>query len=516
MLPRMRPGCRRGLAIGLPAPGRAGDRPAPRGAAPALPHSPAPGARGHVTATRVVARASAPRCSAAARSTATSSCTDAETVEAVAQPQCALEPTRPRRRRRARRLRRPRDDDAGPRAPRAGRSGSPSCTCPHRAAGADRHRGARRGARPAVRHPRARRGGPPDPRGRRPGRWRPRGPLPAAGRLPRRRGDGDEQRRPGARPGRRRRRAGGRPGPRLLRPHRPADHRARAGRRPPPATAPRPGRAHGADRARATSTTGCSRRSSATARSTADDVHLLERAATVAALAITKEQAVSAVESKYRAEFLRDALAGRAGTPGGGRGPRGGPRLGHRPPARRRRGRDRRGRRPLQPLARGGRRRSRNASPAPGTRPWRCATPAPRSWGSARRSSRCCGVPDGRRHRGDHAHRDRDRAGHQRDRRRRPAHLLDRRLAPGRVRGRPARRPTRRRSRPSASGGSCTATRRSPTSTASGVFRLLALIPDSADLRRFVDEALGALADRRLRRERRPAPHPRRSSSTPT
>jgi purine catabolism regulator len=45
-----------------------------------------------------------------------------------------------------------------------------------------------------------------------------------------------------------------------------------------------------------------------------DDVRLLERAATVAALAITKEQAVSAVESKYRAEFLRDALAGRAGT----------------------------------------------------------------------------------------------------------------------------------------------------------------------------------------------------------
>jgi purine catabolism regulator len=48
---------------------------------------------------------------------------------------------------------------------------------------------------------------------------------------------------------------------------------------------------------------------------TADDVHLLQRAATVAALAITKEQAVSAVEGKYRAEFLRDALAGRAGTP---------------------------------------------------------------------------------------------------------------------------------------------------------------------------------------------------------
>jgi purine catabolism regulator len=46
-----------------------------------------------------------------------------------------------------------------------------------------------------------------------------------------------------------------------------------------------------------------------------DDVHLLERAATVAALAITKEQAVAAVESKYRAEFLRDALTGRAGEP---------------------------------------------------------------------------------------------------------------------------------------------------------------------------------------------------------
>jgi len=46
---------------------------------------------------------------------------------------------------------------------------------------------------------------------------------------------------------------------------------------------------------------------------TAEDVHILERAATVAALAITKTQAVSAVESKYQADFLRDALAGRAG-----------------------------------------------------------------------------------------------------------------------------------------------------------------------------------------------------------
>lgn len=41
------------------------------------------------------------------------------------------------------------------------------------------------------------------------------------------------------------------------------------------------------------------------------DVYHLERAATVAALAITKELAVAAVESKYRADFLRDLLAGR-------------------------------------------------------------------------------------------------------------------------------------------------------------------------------------------------------------
>ena len=43
------------------------------------------------------------------------------------------------------------------------------------------------------------------------------------------------------------------------------------------------------------------------------DVHALERAATVAALVITKQQAVAAVESKYRADFLRDVLVGRAG-----------------------------------------------------------------------------------------------------------------------------------------------------------------------------------------------------------
>jgi purine catabolism regulator len=41
------------------------------------------------------------------------------------------------------------------------------------------------------------------------------------------------------------------------------------------------------------------------------DVHGLERAATVAALAITKQLAVAAVEDKYRADFLRDVVTGR-------------------------------------------------------------------------------------------------------------------------------------------------------------------------------------------------------------
>jgi len=44
-----------------------------------------------------------------------------------------------------------------------------------------------------------------------------------------------------------------------------------------------------------------------------DDVSVLERAATVAALVVTKELAVTAVEDKYRSDFLRDVLAGRAG-----------------------------------------------------------------------------------------------------------------------------------------------------------------------------------------------------------
>ncbi|GGT92158.1 PucR family transcriptional regulator [Actinomadura livida] len=46
------------------------------------------------------------------------------------------------------------------------------------------------------------------------------------------------------------------------------------------------------------------------------DLGILERAATVAALVVTKQQAVAAVESKYRADFLRDILAGRAGDDG--------------------------------------------------------------------------------------------------------------------------------------------------------------------------------------------------------
>lgn len=45
---------------------------------------------------------------------------------------------------------------------------------------------------------------------------------------------------------------------------------------------------------------------------TADDVHSLERAAAVAALLITREEAVTAVENKYRGDFLRDVLLGRA------------------------------------------------------------------------------------------------------------------------------------------------------------------------------------------------------------
>jgi purine catabolism regulator len=44
------------------------------------------------------------------------------------------------------------------------------------------------------------------------------------------------------------------------------------------------------------------------------DLAVLERAATVAAMSLTKEIAITAVESKYRGDFLRDVLAGRAGS----------------------------------------------------------------------------------------------------------------------------------------------------------------------------------------------------------
>jgi purine catabolism regulator len=44
-----------------------------------------------------------------------------------------------------------------------------------------------------------------------------------------------------------------------------------------------------------------------------EDVSALERAATVAALVLTRQQAVAAVENKYRGDFLRDVFLGRAG-----------------------------------------------------------------------------------------------------------------------------------------------------------------------------------------------------------
>jgi PucR family transcriptional regulator, purine catabolism regulatory protein len=44
-----------------------------------------------------------------------------------------------------------------------------------------------------------------------------------------------------------------------------------------------------------------------------DDVHAMERAAAVAALLITREDAVTAVENKYQGDFLRDVFLRRAG-----------------------------------------------------------------------------------------------------------------------------------------------------------------------------------------------------------
>jgi purine catabolism regulator len=48
---------------------------------------------------------------------------------------------------------------------------------------------------------------------------------------------------------------------------------------------------------------------------TDDDVHALERAAAVAALLITRQEAITAVENKYQGDFLRDLLLHRTGGP---------------------------------------------------------------------------------------------------------------------------------------------------------------------------------------------------------
>jgi purine catabolism regulator len=47
----------------------------------------------------------------------------------------------------------------------------------------------------------------------------------------------------------------------------------------------------------------------------ADDVHALERAATVAALLITREEAITAVENKYQGDFLRELFTQRSRDP---------------------------------------------------------------------------------------------------------------------------------------------------------------------------------------------------------
>ncbi|MEP6815654.1 MAG: helix-turn-helix domain-containing protein [Marmoricola sp.] len=49
---------------------------------------------------------------------------------------------------------------------------------------------------------------------------------------------------------------------------------------------------------------------------TPDDVRAMERASAVAALLISRQEAVTAVENKYRGDFLRDVFLGRAGQPG--------------------------------------------------------------------------------------------------------------------------------------------------------------------------------------------------------
>ena len=299
----------------------------------------------------------------------------------------------------------------------------------------------------------------------RPGRRLGRGALRVGGRLLRRRGDGDDHRRPRPRHGRQRQRGRARPGARLLRPHRPPHHRDRA-RRHPRRRRPRDARRAMVRIAAGTSTTACSAAFCADRSLTADDVHLLERAATVAALAITKEQAVSAVESKYRAEFLRDALAGRAGDADRRRRPRQ-LRSAGTSTARWWSSWPRPTRTTPTPPASAEEVRSLQERFVAGLEPGRCrcATPRRPVMGFSQEVVALFAVTAERRHRRDHAHRRRDRPGRQRHRRRRSAHLLDGGLAPDRLRGRPAAGLRRGAQGGAASGASCTATRPSPTST---------------------------------------------------
>ena len=225
------------------------------------------------------------------------------------------------------------------------------------------------------------------------------------------------------------------------------------------------------------------------------DAHALERAAIVAALLVTRVEAITAVENKYRGDFLRDVFLGRAGeddyvaehaqafgwhldrpvmvvvavldpdaivalAPGptsGGRGRTGSPTRGGRWP-----------------------RRSTRASR--------------RSTSAARWSPSCRSTP---RRAGGRPRRGRpDRRGGARRPRRRPDLVL-RRCQPGRrTTWASCRRPSARRSasveigRRVHGGGSVT------RFDQLGLHRLLALVPDSAELTAFAADVLGPLAER--------------------
>ena len=125
--------------------------------------------------------------------------------------------------------------------------------------------------------------------------------------------------------------------------------------------------------------------------------HVLERAATVFALAITKSMAVQAVEAKYRGDFVRDVLIDRAGPTESvvdhfafawagtsiGRSCRGRGRASTRSA---RNGDEARGRQPPSDRAGAVRQRVGDVS-------WRATTGPPRSWGSRRRSWRWSACP---------------------------------------------------------------------------------------------------------------------------